>query len=165
MKYPRRRSRKSPLKTPSINVTSVVASVYCERKVVLDQLYGAEHTLENQHAQQAGENAHCAFERNSQQLMKEQDEARVEMRDRRCYVASYALGVDHPTTHTLRLWRDEVLMRTLMGRRFVRVYYRISPFLIRVAQHVPYFKLLSAFVIERFAKFLLQASANKNGEA
>jgi hypothetical protein len=154
-------SRKFSLNATCINVTSVVASVYCERKVVLDQLYGREDTPFNQQAQQAGESAHLAFARNSERLMAEQDEMAMRARDRRCYVASYAFGEDDPITHALRVWRDEVLLHMRLGRIFVRVYYRISPSLIRVARHLPFFKRFTAFVIKKCVDTYLQVSPNK----
>lgn len=47
--------------------------------------------------------------------------------DRRCYIASYAFGIDHPTTVALRDWRDRALLPTRRGRFVVRMYYRLSP--------------------------------------
>lgn len=46
----------------------------------------------------------------------------------RCFIASAAFeGADDPTIETLRLYRDRVLRRNALGRRFTRFYYRYSP--------------------------------------
>lgn len=45
-----------------------------------------------------------------------------------CFVATSAFGnYEHPQVRTLRAFRDEVLMPTVLGRHFVAAYYRISP--------------------------------------
>jgi hypothetical protein len=71
--------------------------------------------------------------------------------DRRCFVASYALGPDHGATQQLRVWRDETLKPRVMGRLFISVYYGVSPWLIRVLGRVPGFKLISRWVVLKLA--------------
>ena len=57
-------------------------------------------------------------------------------RDSRCFIASQVYGYDDPRTHALRQWRDEVLMRHLSGRVFVRVYYAMSPALVNLCRRI-----------------------------
>lgn len=47
--------------------------------------------------------------------------------DKRCFVATYALGEQHPTTHALRVWRDRALKPYVCGRLLVATYYWVSP--------------------------------------
>lgn len=45
-----------------------------------------------------------------------------------CFVATAAWGTDMaPEVESLRSWRDRVLLRSRVGRLFVKVYYQISP--------------------------------------
>ncbi len=48
-----------------------------------------------------------------------------------CFIATMAYGsYDHPQVQVLRRYRDEVLLRSWFGRRFVHIYYTISPTLV-----------------------------------
>lgn len=50
-----------------------------------------------------------------------------------CYVATHIYGsYDCPEVWVLRRFRDNVLKKSIVGRNFIRLYYRISPKLIRV---------------------------------
>lgn len=46
-----------------------------------------------------------------------------------CFIATAAYGsYFHPHVQVLRLFRDEILMQTTLGRMFVMTYYRVSPY-------------------------------------
>lgn len=47
--------------------------------------------------------------------------------DQRCFVASYALGSNHPATQRLRDWRDSYLSHHYLGRILIKAYYALSP--------------------------------------
>ncbi len=50
-----------------------------------------------------------------------------------CYIATMAYGdYDHPQVMVLRSYRDNVLMKSLLGRTFVRFYYATSPHLVKI---------------------------------
>lgn len=50
-----------------------------------------------------------------------------------CYIATMAYGdYDHPQVLVLREYRDKVLMNSLLGRAFVKVYYATSPHMVRL---------------------------------
>lgn len=70
--------------------------------------------------------------------------------DKRCFIASYAFGVNHPMTCILRSWRDRSLSASPAGRAFIALYYRISPPLITICQWIPGFKWLSRMAIRHF---------------
>ena len=45
-----------------------------------------------------------------------------------CFIATAVYGdYDHPQVRVLRRFRDEVLLKSAAGRRFVRWYYRVGP--------------------------------------
>lgn len=64
-------------------------------------------------------------------------------RKKSCYIATYALSETHPVVEDLRRWRDDVLLKTIIGVCFVRLYYCLSPVLILFFRRSKRFKLLS----------------------
>ena len=74
--------------------------------------------------------------------------------DRRCFVASYAIGENHPITDDLRNWRDQYLKKHLLGRVFIVVYYAISPILISYFGGNRLFKTLSANLVTKLASHI-----------
>jgi len=52
-----------------------------------------------------------------------------------CYVATAAMGdYGHPYVVELRLFRDQLLLKTYAGRAFVSLYYRVGPVLARIIE-------------------------------
>lgn len=50
-----------------------------------------------------------------------------------CYIATAVYGsYDCPEVRVLRRWRDDVLLRKPGGKRFVRTYYALSPYLVNI---------------------------------
>ncbi len=74
-------------------------------------------------------------------------------RDTRCYIATAVFGVDAPETEILRVWRDQVLMKSPAGRAFIAIYYAVSPLLVR---GIPRQSL-----VERGIQAVLRAMINK----
>ena len=50
--------------------------------------------------------------------------------DDRCFIASYAFGIDDPRTDYFREFRDRHLLHSLAGRLLMRAYYVLSPYLV-----------------------------------
>ena len=49
-----------------------------------------------------------------------------------CYIATMAYGdYDHPQVVRLRLFRDQTLAKTWLGRSFIKLYYKYSPLMVR----------------------------------
>lgn len=60
-----------------------------------------------------------------------------------CYIATAVYGsYDCPEVWTLRRFRDNSLARTFWGRMFIRVYYFISPYLVKWFGNNEWFKML-----------------------
>lgn len=56
-----------------------------------------------------------------------------ETSDSNCYVATMCYGdINAPQVQTLREFRDEILLKRLTGRIFVRLYYKSSPSFVRI---------------------------------
>jgi predicted amidophosphoribosyltransferase len=44
-----------------------------------------------------------------------------------CFIATACYGKDSEEVEIFRCWRDDILMKNKYGRRFVNIYYKISP--------------------------------------
>lgn len=74
--------------------------------------------------------------------------------DRRCFVASWALGPDDEDTERLRRWRDERLLGSAPGRLARDVYYAVSPVLISLLSPIPGARAVSARVVRLISRLL-----------
>ena len=60
-----------------------------------------------------------------------------------CYIATAVYGsYDCPQVWTLRRFRDNTLAESWYGRAFIRIYYAVSPFLVKMFGHANWFKKL-----------------------
>lgn len=67
-----------------------------------------------------------------------------------CYIATCVYGsYDCPQVWTLRRYRDLVLAQTLLGRAFVRIYYAISPKIVKNFGSTLWFKNLWKKILDR----------------
>lgn len=58
-----------------------------------------------------------------------------------CYIATAVYGsYDCPQVWTLRRFRDHTLAKTWYGRSFIRIYYAVSPYLVRWFGHTKWFQ-------------------------
>lgn len=58
-----------------------------------------------------------------------------------CYVATAVYGsYDCPEVWTLRRFRDDILSKTVYGRMFIKVYYAVSPALVKLFGETTWFK-------------------------
>lgn len=131
------------MRTKRYTVTEIVAGVYCEQKVVLDRLHGSTRSEDLLAKANHGVLEHARFERNGYASQPTTLLAKIGGRtasgstDRRCFVASHVFGSDAEPTHWLRSWRDQVLTPTIAGRAAVRLYYLLSPAIVRLLMLFP----------------------------
>jgi hypothetical protein len=72
-----------------------------------------------------------------------------------CYVATAVYGsYDCPQVWTLRRYRDETLVRTWYGRAFVKLYYALSPTLVRWFGQSDRFRRMWRGRLDRFVEKL-----------
>ena len=56
----------------------------------------------------------------------------IKTNDSGCYIATMAYGnYDHPQVMELRKYRDQVLLKNYFGKLFVKIYYAVSPHLVK----------------------------------
>jgi hypothetical protein len=76
-----------------------------------------------------------------------------------CYVATAVYGsYDCPQVWTLRRYRDDTLAKTRRGRAFIRLYYTISPTLVKWFGHTEWFRKMWKGRLDRMV-----ASLNAQG--
>ncbi|MBQ4510148.1 MAG: hypothetical protein II984_05445 [Clostridia bacterium] len=67
-----------------------------------------------------------------------------------CYIATCVYGsYDCPEVWTLRRYRDNILRKNLFGRLLVRVYYLISPTLVRLFGNMRIFKRFFKKILDK----------------
>lgn len=72
-----------------------------------------------------------------------------------CYIATCVYGsYDCPEVWTLRRYRDNTLATRWYGRLFVRIYYAISPTLVKWFGHKQWFKKIWKSKLDRMVKKL-----------
>ena len=72
-----------------------------------------------------------------------------------CYVATAVYGsYDCPEVWTLRRYRDFKLAKTWHGRTFIRIYYAVSPTLVKLFGHTKWFKELWKVKLDRMVSEL-----------
>lgn len=77
-----------------------------------------------------------------------------------CFVATCAYGnANHPDVVYLRLYRDNVLFQTVLGRHFISLYYRFGPYLARRLQPYPRLRHLTKLALSGFVKRYSQRMA------
>ncbi|MBQ7599664.1 MAG: hypothetical protein IJU57_03215 [Clostridia bacterium] len=75
--------------------------------------------------------------------------------DTRCYIATCVYGsCDAPEVMILRRFRDRKLRKSLAGRMFITLYYRISPGIVRAKGRDSSFRDVSRRILDMFTEYL-----------
>ena len=70
-----------------------------------------------------------------------------------CYIATMAYGdYDHPQVMELRRFRDDFLDKTIVGRRFIKFYYKYSPSLVERLKNKKNINLITRNGLDQFIK-------------
>lgn len=73
-----------------------------------------------------------------------------------CFVATWAFGdYDAPEVVVLRVFRDDFLAASFVGRAFIRSYYRISPALVRALGDRRHLKRAARYSLSKLVKVLI----------
>ena len=73
-----------------------------------------------------------------------------------CYIATCVYGENHETTNILREYRDKTMLSSTIGRLFARVYYTISPTVVKVFGKSIIFRFISNKLILFFIKLFVR---------
>lgn len=72
-----------------------------------------------------------------------------------CYIATMAYGnYNHPQVIELRVFRDEVLKKSVIGNKFISFYYKYSPTLVSRLENEEYVNIIIRKSLDNLIKFL-----------
>jgi hypothetical protein len=109
------------------SITEIVATVYCEQKVVFDRAHGKVTPPAVKAKAKAGELSHLRFETEARRYQGSED--------KRCFIATCIYGENAIETQILRAWRDQFLLPRAWGRVLIQMYYQASPHLLSVLEN------------------------------
>jgi len=85
----------------------------------------------------------------------EEDYKRKNSDDGGCYIATSVYGTyDSSELWTLRRFRDEIISKNILGKSFIKLYYIISPKLVKYFGENIWFKKLFKFILDKFVSKL-----------
>ena len=74
----------------------------------------------------------------------------IQKRSKGCYIATAVYGsYDCPEVWVLRRFRDNILYKTWYGRVFIRIYYNLSPYVVKVFGSNSFFKRLCRIPLDK----------------
>lgn len=72
-----------------------------------------------------------------------------------CYIATMAYGdYYHPQVKILRKFRDDFLSNSILGRLFIKIYYKVSPKLVKALKNIDLVNLIIRKGLDCFIKML-----------
>jgi hypothetical protein len=76
-----------------------------------------------------------------------------------CYIATACYGsYDSPEVIVLRVFRDDILMKSKSGKIFIKIYYKVSPILVRLTMNKKFVNDAIRQLLDRFVHYLIQNS-------
>jgi hypothetical protein len=138
-----------------IAVTHLINITKCENQTMLNMIHKPKMDKEVKERQQMGIKDHKKFENLNNKYASNTSKVVEEMNnttDKRCYVATAIFGAYSSETILLRKWRDDKLSKSFLGRLFVKIYYKISPLLLRVLPK--WTSPITKYVLIKFIKII-----------
>ena len=87
----------------------------------------------------------------------------IKMKKNDCFIATATLGQrNHPYIVTLRRFRDETLINSLVGRKLVEIYYLYSPTIAKVISQHNFLRKLSLYLIIRPFTFIARYTMKRS---
>jgi hypothetical protein len=129
-----------------VSASQLGSACVCEQQTVFDIEHGLRRTPEQMERVEGGITAH---ERLHTAARTAYAHAETSVPDRGCFVASCLFGPDAAETNTLRAWRDATLMKTVLGRLAVALYYRCSPALVKAMDRSELLRVTGRWAIEK----------------
>lgn len=138
-----------------IAVTHLINITKCENQTILNMIYKPKIDKEVKERQKMGIKDHKKFENlnnkyagNTSKVVEEMNRSN----DKRCYVATAIFGAYSSETILLRKWRDDKLRKTILGRLFIKLYYKISPLLLRILPK--WTSPMTKYILTKFIKII-----------
>lgn len=108
----------------TVSASELAQMGVCERLVRYEARYGKRMSANQRKAIERGRREHDQFFRDAAIATPG---VQTSLEKPWCFIASVTYGQMAPETQTLRQFRDQVLRQTAVGRRLIRLYYRMSP--------------------------------------
>ncbi len=115
------------------SISDIISAVYCEQKLMFDRRLGDASLDFVRRRAVEGVIEHRRFE--IEEKIRVLQNKPGQQIDKRCFIASSIYGIDSLEAVTLRKWRDDVLLQSVMGRMFVNWYYWFSPLMVSTMAH------------------------------
>lgn len=121
-------SNESTPEIRNVSVSDLSETAYCEQRVVLNFLLGKKQSAYENKRSAEGVSAHREFHhRVSSYRTNPTWTTRSAKSDAPCFIATAVYGQNAWQTNYLRHFRDHHLLKTVIGRILISIYYRLSP--------------------------------------
>jgi len=134
------------------SISDIVSAVYCEQKLMFDRQLGDTSPDFVRRRAVEGVIEHRRFE--IEQKIRVLQNKPGELIDKRCFIASSIYGINSLEAVTLRKWRDEVLLQSVIGKMFVNWYYWFSPLMVSMMAHHTWLTSLIRVGLDGFVALL-----------
>lgn len=108
----------------AIRASDLARLVVCEQKAAFEDRYGERHDARSARSIDEGNRQHAAFLR---QAFLVNPALKSSEAKPWCFIASEIYGEFAAETEDLRIFRDRILRPYAVGRKLIRLYYRMSP--------------------------------------
>lgn len=122
------------MKKQKITATDLATFSKCERMGILNKRVKREEIAPVKAAIQRGLKSHYAFEKQGR---------------KECFIATQIWGENSEKTIFLRSWRDRALMTNPFGRALVKMYYKFSPYWIKVMKKSKILNRVTLIMMEK----------------
>jgi hypothetical protein len=129
-----------------VTASQLGSACVCEQQSIFDIEHGLRRTPEQMEQVEGGIKAH---ERLHTSARTAYANVETSVSDRRCFLASCLFGSDAPETNRLRTWRDATLMKTVLGRLAVALYYHCSPVLVKAMDRSELLRVTGNWAIQK----------------
>jgi hypothetical protein len=130
----------------AVSASQLGSACVCEQQTVFDIEHGLRRTPEQLERIEGGIKAH---ERLHTSARTAYANVETSVSDRRCFLACRLFGSDAPETNRLRAWRDATLLKTVLGRLAVALYYRCSPALVKAMDRSELLRVTGKWAIQK----------------
>ncbi|MFT6904805.1 MAG: hypothetical protein ACJAS1_001459 [Oleiphilaceae bacterium] len=125
-----------------ISASNVGRANYCPHALERD-LKGSKISEESKRARMRGNTKHDSLNK----IIIQQAST-----DKRCYIATHLYGIDDHRTQQLRRFRDTTLTQSSSGRLFIKIYYFLSPYIVKASEKAPWIDKLLRPLIDKLIK-------------
>lgn len=75
-----------------------------------------------------------------------------------CFIVTLCFGKESPEYQEMVIFRDEILSKSLFGKAFIRVYYWLSPYVVRVVHKSSILTMITRRLVSLLVSFILYCS-------